>query len=68
MGGFIDFLKLDVPQLDAKCNDVDVSVLDKLKCSICEIITMYSQVAIFFRTLHRTFVQGPQIIPAPEGS
>ncbi|KAL3998143.1 Cse1 family protein [Acanthocheilonema viteae] len=43
INGFMALLKLQIPQVDAKSIDSEANILDKLKCSICEIITLYSQ-------------------------
>uniref|UniRef100_F1KQX7 Exportin-2 n=1 Tax=Ascaris suum TaxID=6253 RepID=F1KQX7_ASCSU len=43
MNAFLELLKLKVAALDAQADDSEASVLDKLKCSICEIVTLYSQ-------------------------
>lgn len=48
MNAFLELLKLKVAALDAQADDSEASVLDKLKCSICEIVTLYSQVRDFF--------------------
>ncbi|VDN03504.1 unnamed protein product [Thelazia callipaeda] len=43
MNGFMALLKLEIPQLDAECIETEANVLDKLKCCICDIITLFSQ-------------------------
>uniref|UniRef100_A0A915PJA9 Exportin-2 n=1 Tax=Setaria digitata TaxID=48799 RepID=A0A915PJA9_9BILA len=43
INGFMALLKLQIPQLDTRSIDSEANVLDKLKCCICEIITLYSQ-------------------------
>ncbi|VDM43721.1 unnamed protein product [Toxocara canis] len=43
MNGFLELLKLKIAYLDAQTDDNEANVLDKLKCSICEIVTLYSQ-------------------------
>ncbi|VDO30255.1 unnamed protein product [Onchocerca flexuosa] len=43
INGFMALLKLQIAQMDAKSIDSEANILDKLKCCICEIITLYSQ-------------------------
>ncbi|CAG9533563.1 unnamed protein product [Cercopithifilaria johnstoni] len=43
INGFMALLRLQISQLDAKSIDSEANILDKLKCCICEIITLYSQ-------------------------
>lgn len=44
INGFMALLKLQISQMDARSIDSEANILDKLKCCICEIITLYSQV------------------------
>ncbi|EJW87827.1 hypothetical protein WUBG_01263 [Wuchereria bancrofti] len=43
INGFMALLRLQIPQMDAGSIDSEANILDKLKCCICEIITLYSQ-------------------------
>lgn len=43
INGFMALLRLQIPQMDAASIDSEANILDKLKCCICEIITLYSQ-------------------------
>ncbi|KAI1711044.1 cse1 domain-containing protein [Ditylenchus destructor] len=43
MDGFLALLRLKLPTLESQADDTEPTSLDRLKCEICEIVTLFSQ-------------------------